>query len=402
MKESHIYSIWSEYLTGRNDLISIEGKSIKVIQPGRLNSNSGPDFSYAEVQIDGIRWKGNVEIHCKTSDWLKHGHSQDAAYSNLILHVVFEHDIDIPFSFPTLELRNFISESFILDGMNSSEIQNDSFNFKTDHLSEKAIRKLAIMRLERKSEIILEDLKATKNDWQEVFYRILARNMGFKVNSQPFEWLAYSTPLSILRRHSDNLNSIESILFGQSGMLTETHESTESTEYLFKLGHEYQRYKWKYRLSSINPVSWKFMRMRPLNFPSLRLAQFAAILYKYPNIGSKVLIAESCDSITKYFNVKASDFWNSHYSFFCKSTSKEKFLGSNSINNILINSVVPFRYVYNKTHGLNNFSQESLSWLSQLPFEPNHKTLKMSYFNENSKSALESQAIMEHYFINNA
>lgn len=398
MKESHIYAFWSEYVIYRNDLLSTDGKSIKVIHPGSLNSNSGPDFSYAEIQIDGIHWRGNVEVHCKTSDWIKHGHSQDAAYNNLILHVVFEHDIDIDFDFPTLELRDFISESFILKSLNSISFQKDYHKIKTENLSEKEIRELAIRRIERKSEIVIEDLKATKNDWQEVFYRMLARNMGFRVNAQPFEWLAFSTPLSVLRRHSDNLNSIEAILFGQAGMLTEAHESSE---YTFKLAYEYQRYKWKYRLSSINPVSWKFMRMRPLNFPSLRLAQFAAVLYNEPNIVSKVINAECTDNLKNVFNVKASDFWNSHYSFFCKSRTKEKILGSQSINNVLINSVVPFRYVYNKVHGLNNFNQESLSWLSQMPFESNQKTLKMSYSNENSKSALESQAFMEHYFINN-
>lgn len=398
MKESHIYAIWSEHVVNRDDLFSTDGRVIKVIEPGSLNTNSGPDFTCAEIQIDGILWRGNVEIHCKTSDWLRHGHSQDAAYSNLILHVVFEHDINIDFDFPTLELRNCFSQSFVLDCRNISVFQKDYLKKSPCKLSDKLIRELAIKRLERKSEIVLKDLNATKNDWQEVFYRILARNMGFRVNTQPFEWLAYSTPLSVLRRHSDNLTSIEAILFGQAGMLTEVQDVGE---YKFKLVYEYQRLKWKYRLSSINPVSWKFMRMRPLNFPSLRLAQFAAILHKEPNIVSKVITAGCCDNLKNHFNVKASVFWNSHYSFFSKSTIKEKFIGSQSINNIVVNSVIPFRYVYSKMHGRDNFNNESLSWLSQLPFESNHKTLKMACKNENSKTALESQAIMEHYFINN-
>tara|TARA_R110001592_G_scaffold58067_6_gene176306 strand:+ start:1169 stop:2446 length:1278 start_codon:yes stop_codon:yes gene_type:complete len=400
MKEDFLHYIWNFKLFNTNNLKTSKLEDIKIIKSGQHNTDAGPDFFNAKIQIDNTIWVGNVEIHIKSSDWNKHKHQYDNAYDNVILHVVYENDEQILNSknqaIPTVALKSIILENVNENYNNLNQSLSwipcanqisavDSFTINS------WLERLAYERLERKAEEIKIILAQNKNDWESTFYQLLVKYFGLKVNALPFELLAQNTPLKVLEKHR-NIESVEAILFGQAGFLNETKED----EYYLKLQKEYDFLKNKFKLTPIDMSVWKFLRLRPYNFPTIRIAQIAQLFVKQARMFNKIVNTEKLEGIQSLFNVSASNYWDNHFNF--KNPSKQvlaKQLGSLTINNIIINVVIPVTFVYGKTINDEEIVSKSLNWLEELKAENNSIITNWKALNINPNNALQSQALIE-------
>lgn len=400
MTEEFLHFVWKNKLFNTSDLITTSGEALKIIKSGEHNSNAGPDFFNSRINISGTVWAGNVEIHIKASDWHRHSHQHDPAYDNVILHVVYEADQDVKRKdgevIPTLELRPLIKKEIFtnyLELKNAAETISckkeipaiDEFYLKTWQ------GRLMVERLEQKSSAIIAILERNKNNWEESFYQVLARNFGFKVNAEPFEMLARSLPVSVLAKYKDNLFQIEALLFGQAGFLADFFEE----DYPRKLQNEYRYMQKKHGLVLLEKHVWKFLRLRPMNFPTVRLAQLAALIYKSSALFSKVINATHSKEIFEYFTIEASDFWNTHYTLFEKSPVRKKGFGKDSMENVVINTVVPFLFVYGKYKGDDNLIERAISYLEDLKKETNSVVRQWEEAGIKISSAFTSQAMIQ-------
>lgn len=376
MTEEFLHHVWKFRLFDQTDLKTIQGESISIEKVGTHNFDSGPDFFNARVKIADTLWAGNVEIHTLASDWLKHDHQSDKAYQNVVLHVVFQSDKEIKRStgevIPVLELKNRIPFSLLSKYKyfkSSKESIACSVLIKEVPalVIHSTIDKLLLERLERKSISILNSLALNNNNWEETFYQQIARNFGFKVNAEPFELLAKSLPALILAKHKNSLLQIEALLFGQAGML-ETHMDDK---YAMSLQNEYSFLKKKFKLIPIDEHLWKYMRLRPVNFPTVRIAQFAQLVYHSSHLFSKIIEAESVVQLKQYFKISVSSYWEEHYQFGTSSVKRKKQMGQDSINIILINTVIPFLFVYGKQKKDDKYVERALCFLEQLDGDKN-------------------------------
>jgi hypothetical protein len=399
MNEEFLQFIWNQGLFHKNNLKTTEGKAVEIISPGQTNTDSGPDFFNARIRIGKTLWAGNVEIHQKSSHWYLHHHNTDAAYENVILHVVEKNDCPVLVKsqkLPTLEIR-----------YPESILNNYEQLLKSKHwiACQEKIKEtdpfilrfwfssLMIERLESKTSDILEILQQNKNNWNETFYQLLARNFGMKTNALPFEMLARSLPLTILSKHRNDLFQIEALLFGQSGLLNET---LLGDDYFLALRKEYSYLFKKYNLSGVDAHLWKFMRLRPINFPTVRIAQLAALIHQSSALFSRVLEIESLDELRNLFDVTASEYWNNHYNF--NKTSKDhhpKRLGETAFNNLVINTLVPMLFVYGDQHLDQKMKDRALFLLEKLPPESNSIINKWNELGIESRTAFETQALLQ-------
>jgi len=410
MQEEFLWHIWKFRLFDNNDLKTTDGDSIQILKVGEHNSDSGPDFFNARIKIGSTTWAGNVEIHVNSSDWKKHFHQKDKAYDNIILHVVNEADIKLHRrkgeEIPTLELKNRIpkniygrylqfktSKDWIPCGKQISSV--DKF------ILDNWLDRLLIERLERKSQAITDSLRQNKNNWEETFYQLLARNFGQKINSEPFELLAKQLPVSVLAKHKNSLVQIEALLFGSAGMLSpspalpvrervKTHD-----EYYLELQKEFRFLKSKFKLKPIDSSLWKFMRLHPPNFPTIRISQFANLIYKSSHLFSKILEADSVKNIAKLLEAETSEYWQTHYRFDKVSPKRKKKLGAGSIHTIIINTIVPFLFIYGKERGEEKFCERALFLLEKIDAENNSIISKWKSIGINSKSSYETQALLQ-------
>jgi len=400
MTEEFLHFVWQFGLFERTNLKAFTGEKIDILQTGRYNSDAGPDFFNARIRINGIEWAGNVEIHLRSSDWKKHGHSNDSAYNNVILHVVEEYDTDIftkeNVPVPTLKLnynKSVLENYRILYGSVGNiacsrylqNISNDVFNFY--------FPSLAVERLEQRTHNIKESLINSGNNWEEVFYRSVARNFGFRVNSQPFAMLAESISLKVLAKQKNNLLQIEAILFGQSGLLPKNADHP----YIKSLCAEYAFLKSKFTLVPLQNSVWKFLRVRPVNFPTVRIAQFAALVHQSSALFSKITEQKDLESLINLFSLKASSYWDLHYAFEKPSPDVSKSLGRESIQTIIINTVIPFMFLYGSEKGKKEISDRAIKFLEMLPAEKNTIIRQWTGLNIKATSALESQALIQLY-----
>jgi hypothetical protein len=399
MTEEFLQFIWKNSLYYSSNLKTTQGQSIKVLNPGKLNSDAGPDFFNASIKIDDTLWAGNVEVHLRSSDWLVHGHQTDPAYNNVILHVVLENDKEV-FLPNGLSLPSLILPVKKEIGENYQELINEKSwpachrNVgKVDEIFRfVAFDSLLIERLEKKTESILRLLNENKNDWSETFYQFLARNFGFKTNALPFEMLARRTPLAALAKHKTNLFQLEAILFGQSGLL---NEELLGDDYFIQLRNEYSYLSKKYLLKGMEGYLWKFMRLRPANFPTLRIAQFAALLHKSESLLSKLTEEREIKTILDLFDAKASDYWNTHYRFNQPTPAKGKWLGETSRNMIIINTVVPFLFIYGERQNKKELKQRALDLLESLPPESNNIISRWNNFGVQARNSFDTQALIQ-------
>jgi len=399
MNEEFLQFIWEHGLFNRNNLLTIDGKPAEVIHVGQPNTDSGPDFFNARIRIGETTWAGNVEIHQKSSHWYRHHHNVDAAYDNVILHVVETFDLPVKvknhelptlvISYPSELLKNYEqllkSERWIACEDKLSEV--DPFILRFWFSS------LMIERLQSKTGDILVLLEQNKNNWNDTFYQLLARNFGMKTNALPFELLARSLPLQILSKHKNDLFQTEALLFGQSGLL---NESLLGDDYFLSLRKEYSFLYKKYGLSGIESHLWKFMRLRPINFPTIRIAQLAALINHSSALFSRVLEIENLGELRKLFDVSASEYWDTHYNF--NKISKDnhrKTLGESAFNNLVINTVVPILFVYGDQHMDQAMKDRALALLENLAPESNQIIRKWNSLGIECRSAFETQALLQ-------
>ncbi|MDA3879888.1 MAG: DUF2851 family protein [Prolixibacteraceae bacterium] len=399
MNEEFLQYTWKHGLFAKDKLVATTGESITIVSAGQWNSDSGPDFFNASLKIDDTLWAGNVEVHINSSDWLKHNHQNNEAYNNVILHVVFNNDIPVSLpngnKLPTLILvpdadarSNYEN---LIDEKTKPACAPYLQNIDRIYL-QSTIDAMLVNRIKQKTDAILKTMEMVKNSWNETFYQHLAINFGFKTNALPFEMLTRSLPLSIVAKHTNNLHQLEALLFGQSGLL---NEQLLGDDYFLALRDEYHFLAKKYKLKGIESHNWKFMRLRPANFPTIRLAQFAALFPQSEALFSKLTELNTPEDIRKLFKIKASEYWETHYRFNQQASKKTKWIGESSLNNILINTVVPFLYLYGERQNKEILKQRAINLLESLPPEKNKITESWKTLGINAENAYETQALIE-------
>ncbi len=398
MTEDFLYYLWSLKLL-QGELVTTDQQKITIIHPGQRNYDSGPDFFNSRIKIGGTEWAGNVEMHVASSDWIKHGHQADRAYDSVILHVVYDADMPIINShneeIPTLMVKGHFPEAILYRYqrlLGAREWIPCATNLKqvSDLVIYSWLDRVLVDRLQRKTDFILQILNDTHNDWQEAFYISLARSFGFSTNNQPFEQLARVLPLKIVGKHSDSLFQVEALLYGQAGLLNPRIKDG----YLQDLIQEYQFLASKYQLKSVQSWAWKFMRMRPVNFPTIRISQFAKLITKDGHLLSKVIEVEKLQQLKALFEVEVSEYWLSHYSFGKPSKAKSKSFGADSFDLILINTIVPFLYLYGLHQNDPSISDRALVYLQQTKPENNGIVRRWSTSGVKVNNAAQSQALL--------
>ncbi len=398
--EKFLHYIWQYKLFSTHLLQTEASEKVEIIDIGKPNTDAGPDFFNAKLKIGETLWAGNVEIHLNSSDWNKHGHHKNPAYDSVILHVV--HEIDCPVyrtngeTIPQMQLcfpNEIIQRYQNLQGKKSWISCEEQLLNADKFLFAQWINRILIERLETKSKAIFTLLEQNKNNWEEAFYITLARNFGFGTNGDTFEQLARALPLSCLGKHKDNLFQIEALLFGQSGLLSLPKENAD--EYQQSLQKEYDFLRSKFTLTPIDGNIWKLLRLRPSNFPHIRIAQFAGLIHKSSKLFSKIIENHTLENLRKLFVCETSEYWKTHYLFGEKSNSRNKKIGETAINTILINTVVPFLFCYGKNKQNADLQDAALSLLENLPVEQNSITLHFAELGIFAKSAYDSQALIQ-------
>ena len=395
MTERLLQYIWQFQYYNTNNLTTIDGDIVQINYPGIYNTNQGPDFLEGKIKVTDTIWAGNIELHIKSSDWNLHKHSEDKNYNNIILHVVWENDIELGLPFPVLELQNRVS-NFLL-GRYEELMKATTFIpckgsiNKVDVLTWNSWKdRLLAERLQLKAGIIFNHLTKNNNHWEETFWWLLASNFGIKVNSIAFEKIAKSLPTSILAKHKNQIHQLEALLFGQAGLL----ENTFADDYPAMLQKEYLFYKSKYQLKPIQ-ASLFFLRMRPANFPSVRLAQLAMLINQSVNMFSVIKESKSLKEIKGLLNVTANDYWHYHYVFDEMTAFKEKNTGTQMINNILINTIVPIVFAYGLFNKEESYKNKALEWLEEISAEKNNITNAYTQLGIENNNAFDSQALIQ-------
>ena len=399
MKEEFLHFIWENRLFEDNSLLTDEGESVQIVHPGRHNTHAGPDFFDARIRIGETLWAGNIEIHQKASDWNRHGHQNDPAYRNTILHVVALSDQqvcnDLGSKVPVLEMKwpLWIENNYEKLIRSHDWIGCATLLYRVDPFRIKFfLNGIVIERLKQKIDVIDKLLSETNEDWSETFYCMLARSFGLRENVLPFEMVARSLPQSVLARHHDSLFQIEALLFGQAGLLG---DELFGDEYYLELRKEYCFLAMKYGLNPIAGHLWKFMRMHPANFPTLRLAQFAALIHHSRGLFSAVIEATNTEALKRLFSLTASPYWDDHYSFNKRSVSMKKVFGEQIFRLVVINVVVPFYFLYGDNQNKLILKDRALEILEQMPAEENSLIKRWAKAGIEAENALESQALLQ-------
>ena len=416
MREEFLYYIWENRLIDKA-LQTSEGEVVEVVASGYRNTDSGPDFLEAKIQIGDKLWAGHVEIHVKSSDWNRHGHQADKAYKNVILHVVYENDLQVN-DIPTLELKGHFDETlfanyqrFILSkGWIPCERSIGQVPVFT-RLS--WLDRMAVERLESKSETVTKILNANQFDWEDALYKLLMRYFGLKVNNEAFEYLANILPFKTLLKHADNLLQVEAMLMGCAGFL----EDDFTEDYPLLLKREFAVMKAKFNLLTMPAERWRFMRMRPSNFPTIRLAQMAQLIHKNGCLFSKIREAKSGDEVKALFDVKASEYWETHWRFnrlpqcdspidhktgavglsYHGSRKTAKHLGDATANILIINAVTPLLFCYGKLHKDESVCETAMQFLEETEAEDNASIRHFAQCGIKADNAMQTQALLHLY-----
>lgn len=398
--ENFLQFIWRHRRFDAQSLTTTDGQPLEIAHPGDHNTDAGPDFFNARIRLGDTLWAGNVEVHCKSSEWLLHGHELDKAYDNVILHVVGIHDAEIVNSegrlLPVLELLPriapdvldrhaflFGSQDVIACGSRCMEVP--------EMMRLNWLDRMLVERLEQKTAWTDRALAQTVNHYDETFYRVLAHSFGLKINTQPFELLAESLPLKILSSHSQNPLQIEALLFGQAGFLAARLED----DYMRTLEKEYRFLQHKYGLTPIKGVMWKFMRLRPAAFPTIRIALFAALIHRSAHLWESVLAATSLRDLEHLFEVEVGGYWEKRFIFGPPGRRRPKSAGKDFIHSLLINTVCPMLFTYGKMKDNPDIKLRALHLLESLPPEKNALLLEWERLGMPMKSAFQTQALLQ-------
>ena len=391
--------VWQHRLLVQTDLVTVDGRRVSVIDPGRLNTDAGPDFFNAKVKIGDNLWVGDVEIHVRASDWHRHRHDGDRAYDSVVLHVVDKDDTQICRSNGEVipQMRMACSPEFhcryheLVDRADidlpcAREIPGLSSPHLTDWLTS-----LAYERLYAKAGHIEDLLKQYAGDWEQTCYVILARALGFSTNSEPMERLAMSLPLHFLRKHSDSDIAIEALMFGQGGFL---EKAPKDDPYVATLDREHRFFAHKFSLKPLQPLGWKMARMRPHNFPHRRIALLARLVASDSRLVSRIIKSEGADALRGIFNEPLTGYWATHFTFGPASERSYECLSRSSTDILLINVAAPLMMAYGTLHGDEELCSRAVDLLHDLPSENNSIVTLFVSAGIGSKDAFTSQALI--------
>ena len=399
MTERLLQYIWQFQFFNKAQLVTEEGENVQILQPGTFNLNQGPDFNNARIRRGTTEWAGNIELHLRSSDWHRHDHSPDKNYHNIILHVVWHHDAEIRDGnaaiLPTLNIQPLVAK-VLLQRYQWLMLSHDFVPCQQQLPLLNDLQwlvwkeRLAVERLQRKSQQVLTLFKQANCHWEEVFWWMLARNFGIKVNADVFETVAKSLPLNLLARHKHQIHQIEALLLGQAGLL----QSKFDEDYPLLLQREYEFLKKKYKLTTASAQPF-FLRMRPANFPTIRLAQLAMLIHQSQHLFSKIKEAVDVQAVKTLLNVTANDYWHYHYRFDEPAEYKVKQLGMQMTENIIINTVAPVLFAYGQYTNQQEWKEKAIKMLNDLSPEQNTITRNWKALGVPGANAMESQALIE-------
>ena len=377
------------------------GEPVEVINAGLPNTNAGPDFFNAKLKIGGTLWVGNIEVHTLASDWMRHGHDKDAAYDNVILHVAETVDCEVfranGVPVPQLQLPCPDPVRQRYDELSHAEIYPPCYSILSS-LPKLTVHSwlsaLQVERFEQKARVIATRLERCNNHWEDVFFITLARNFGFGLNGDAFEAWASRLPFRAIDKHRDDLFQVEAFFFGQAGLLDE--ELPDADGYYLKLQKEFRYLQHKFELSvPMTATQWRFLRLRPGNFPHVRLAQLANLYYKQRSLFSRIMEADTLEAVRKLLTVTTSPYWEEHFNFRKVSSSREKQVGKNAQNLIIINTVIPFLYAYGLHKADELLCERATGFLESLKAEDNHIIRHWSGAGLPVSTAADSQALLQ-------
>ncbi|WP_300851758.1 DUF2851 family protein [uncultured Bacteroides sp.] len=399
--EQLLHYVWKHKIFPLEMLRTTAGDPVEVIDAGLPNRNAGPDFFNAKLKIGDTRWVGNVEIHTSSSDWLRHGHDKDEAYNNVILHVAETVDCEVfrangekvpqmQLSCPESVLRHY-------EELRHTEIYPPCYSILPS-LSKLTVHSwlsaLQVERFEQKARAITERLERFNRNWEDVFFITLSRNFGFGLNGDTFEAWAGRLPFRAVDKHRDDLLQVEAFFFGQAGLLDE--ELPDADEYYRTLQREFRYLQHKFSLPAPMPASqWRFLRLRPGNFPHVRLAQLANLYHKERSLFSRIMEAETLEDVRKILAVSTSPYWKEHFTFSKTSTPQEKQVGKNALNLIVINTVIPFLYAYGLHKANEVLCERATRFLESLKAEDNHIIRHWNGAGLHVSTAADSQALLQ-------
>jgi hypothetical protein len=403
INEKLLAFLWKNQLFDTSNLQTTRGETIQIVNPGKENGHAGADFQEAKICIDSLDWVGSIELHVQSSDWHAHLHENDSSYENVILHVVWKNDTQIRYQngakIPCLALSNFVSVNqlpryFQIEKSNHSLPCHDQFSKGPSEFKSKMLQRCLQERMRKKVLAIGQLLQNTSNDWEETFYQSLARSYGFSVNSEPMARLAQSLPLKLILRYRDRPLGIEAALFGLAGLLEEPIRD----EYQWELRREFihLRKKHDWPPTYLNVADWKFLRMRPPNFPTVRLAQFAEVIRSNCSLISLLLEMQDLKILESLFKIPVSDYWQKHYHFGKKGNKNHAQIG-NSFHSIAINTLIPMLIAYAEQKANERYSEKAYRWLMELKPENNFITRIFETEGLRVQNGAESQACLHWY-----
>ena len=398
MQEDFLHYIWQYQKITTTALTTTQGNKLQVISVGEHNTNSGPDFYNSRILIGTQEWAGTVEIHLKASDWYVHKHQNDVAYDNVILHVVWENDIEIfdgnQNTLETLVLKNIVDKNLLnnykqlLQRKNWINCENQIQSIDEFTMSFWK-QKLLVQRLHRMAVGFQLVLDESQNNWEALLFHLLGRNFGLKINASAFSQLTRNISFNIFKKETSSISTLEALLYGQSNLLNEL----EVDEYYRALRKDYQFLKQKYRLQD-SMVKLQFFRMRPASFPTIRLSQFATLYSHHKNLFSKIIKAKTIDDIYELFCVSASNYWDTHYTFGKETIKRKKKISKSFIELLILNTIIPIKFMYAKSIGKDNF-EELVQLYRKLKPEKNSIVSKFKDLEAVVESSVDTQSLIE-------
>lgn len=401
--EAFLQYLWQHRLFDE-PLTTVDGLSVEVLRPGLLNTDAGPDFMDVRLRIDGCLWAGSVEVHLRSSDWNRHHHTSDYAYNGVLLHVVYQHDAEIRLPdgsvLPTLEVREVIPEMVwhnyetLLSPPSEMAVGCAGRITQVPSVVRRAaLDSLSVERMQRKTQVVARMLDESRGNWEQCCYLLLAHYFGGRVNAFPFELMAKSIDMNLLARWRDDTQRLEALLFGQAGMLQEFFED----DYPRQLQADYQALRQGAGLKPISAHLWKFFRLRPSGFPTLRISQFAQLLGRSQSLFSRLLEMDRVEELRDCFDVAASDYWTTHYRFDQPSTARHKGVGRDFVDGLILNAWIPLLFEYGQRHDDDGCRQQALDLLQQLPAEKNRVSRIWHSVSVDAENAAQSQALLQLY-----
>ncbi len=404
MKEDLLHFIWKYKKLPLTGMVTSNKEPLRIKAVGAHNHLAGPDFFNAQIVIGAQLWAGNVEIHLKSSDWYAHHHEKDPNYNNVILHVVWEDDAQVFRSdnseIPTLQLKDYISEALLsnyealLDKRKKSFVNCEKDLPKIDgFLFENWLERLFIERLERKSSLIFQMLSESKNDWEQVLFKLLLKGFGLKINGPAFLSLGELLPFSVVRKVRADRQQLESIFLGMSGLLD---DETVADTYRSRLRKEFSYLRHKFELDSTGVQKPEFYKLRPPNFPTIRMSQLADLYSRHENLFSKLMEAKNLEDLYHLLEAHAGDYWDTHYTFGKTTGKRVKKLTKAFVSLQLINVLIPLKFCYAKAVG-KDVNSELVAIARGLKSEENSIVTNFNTYNVPSSNAHTSQALLQLY-----